>query len=366
MKESEVAGIRMKTRGDRCQEGGRGNRAMLQPLADVPADKAVCPLCASMETTCWFRGADTDHCLSREFSLFRCRACGLGFVSPLPSEAEIERLYPPRFYRRKERGGERFLSRLLGWYEALTYRRRLAWIGNAAPGRTRLLDVGCGNGRFLALAASAGWVATGVEASPAGAAAARSDYGLTVHEGFLPDLSLPPASFDAITMWHVLEHIPEFQRVVECCRDLLRPGGRLVIAVPNFAGVEARCFREKWALFDLPRHVVFFTPQTLRRLVGACGLVPIREAHFSLEFNVPIAIQNVLNLLCTEKMFLYNVAKRNYTRADVRHPEAYRRNLLLSLAGAFLLGPPALLVSVAASLIGRGTTYTLCAESAGA
>ena len=147
---------------------------------------------------------------------------------------------------------------------------RLGWLQQHV--RTgRLLDVGAAGGAFVLEAGGAGFEATGVEPAPAFAAHARDVLGVDVRDGRVEDLELHPGTLDVATMWHVLEHVPAPRRTLAALRALLRPGGRLVLEVPNLESVAARRMGRAWTHLDPEVHVSQFTPSTLRALLGRAG-----------------------------------------------------------------------------------------------
>jgi SAM-dependent methyltransferase len=134
----------------------------------------------------------------------------------------------------------------------------------------RLLDIGCGNGQFLLEAQSVGWDAVGVDTDSATAEAARSR-GLEIHVGSVEELGLRDASFDAITMAHVLEHLPDPIALLAECRRLLKESGRLWVATPNVASPGHRRYGRDWRGLEPPRHLVLFTARALRLAFGEAG-----------------------------------------------------------------------------------------------
>jgi SAM-dependent methyltransferase len=142
------------------------------------------------------------------------------------------------------------------------------------PGKgARLLDVGCGNGIFLLQLRSLGWDVAGVEPDPKSAAAAAAA-GLNVRVGVLEEQSLPDDHYDAITLSHVLEHLHQPRETLRFCRRILKPGGTLYVATPNFGAAGHRRFGSDWFPLDPPRHLVLFTPDSLKRLFKSTGFMP--------------------------------------------------------------------------------------------
>jgi len=152
-----------------------------------------------------------------------------------------------------------------------------------AAGNTpgRLLDVGCATGVFLDGMRRRGWQVQGVEPSTYAVRYARERFGLDVFEGLLEAAALPTASFDAITMWDVLEHVHEPRPVLSELARLLRPGGILVLSLPNPDSLEARLLDEFWLGWDLPRHLNLFRPALLREHLARHGMPVERIRSFT-------------------------------------------------------------------------------------
>jgi SAM-dependent methyltransferase len=188
------------------------------------------------------------------------------YTNPRPSARSLGRFYP-RDYRPHQSSGERGRqprnSVFARWRRAES---PLPWHGHG-----RLLDFGCGGGDFLVTMHRHGWEVTGIDTAEEAVARVRRETGLPVLEGTLPHPDLEPASFDVITMWHALEHVPHPRVVVREAHRLLAPGGRLVVAVPNIDSFAFRTFGPYWFGLDLPRHLSHFAPWTLQLLLEQCG-----------------------------------------------------------------------------------------------
>jgi 2-polyprenyl-3-methyl-5-hydroxy-6-metoxy-1,4-benzoquinol methylase len=232
-------------------------------------ESAICQLCGSPESKAVRRGRDFLFEPDIEFTYVECANCRLVYLDPRPSQQEMAAYYPPEYYEVYRQVIELApQSRLMRLGLRLIRGRR---IPRCKPGR--LLDIGCGSGLYLACLRNAGWRVEGVEISESSAVSARSLHSLDVHCGFaetvLPEL--PEASFDVITMWHVLEHLHEPRTVLGEIRRLLRPGGRLMIEVPNYGSVWSKIFQSAWAALEPPRHLFHFTSSTLRALLESVG-----------------------------------------------------------------------------------------------
>lgn len=160
-----------------------------------------------------------------------------------------------------------FLSAVPGLRERIG--RAVAWLPYQPGGR--LLDVGCGSGAFLVKMRRLGWLVEGVEVDPAAVAQARSQ-GLEVHCGTLEEQCYPDGAFDAITLFHVIEHVHEPVQLLAECWRLLKRGGRLMVMAPNTASWGHKIFRENWRELDPPRHLYLFSRKSMGLLAIKAGI----------------------------------------------------------------------------------------------
>jgi len=209
------------------------------------------------------------------YKVLECLGCGLVFVHPLPAPSVLAEHYDAAYYS--------------GWLGADRRRRLRMWktrLDGLEKFRSggRLLDVGCADGVFLELAARRGWKTNGTEVSAYAAAYAAQASGAGIFRGELPDAGYGAGSFDVVSMWHVLEHMPDPRRCLEEVRGILEPGGLLVLAVPNLndllmqAAYMAARFRRP-GLFspgDRELHLYHFSPKTIKAMVEAAGFSCLR------------------------------------------------------------------------------------------
>ncbi|MBI3941265.1 MAG: class I SAM-dependent methyltransferase [Acidobacteria bacterium] len=326
-------------------------------VADAKPESAqlACPLCDSFDCPVRLPAAGAVGEFGRVCRLHQCAGCGLHFVHPQPSPEELEALYDAGFYSQAKRDDP--ISRLFGRYEQLCYWDRFRLFRNRARG-VRLLDVGSGNGHFLAFMRDRGWQVCGVEWSRAGVEITRRQFQIDAFHGAVEEAAFPRASLDVITLWHVLEHVRDPLATMREIVRILKPGGVVVVAVPNVESLEAVHFKEKWALLDLPRHLYGFSPRTIRKLFETAGLQVRRTEHFSLEYSVSLALLGLLNFV-GDHNFLYNLVKKR------KHGGSRSRlfwNLCVNLACAPVALPLAVAVAAGAGLAGRGASITVVAQ----
>jgi len=220
----------------------------------------ACPLCSGSEHRVLFERRDHIHGVSDQlFKVVRCHHCAFVFVNPRPDQLNIHRFYPDEFYDVNS-SAETILEQ-----KRDTLNARLKLVSHLAPGS--LLDVGCQKGEFLEVMRRRGWRVQGVEFSTK----PPNLFKLPIHYGTLSDAPYAPGSFDAITLWAVLEHVPDPILVLRQIERLLKRDGRAFILVPNFRSIPGRYMRHD----DVPRHLVMFTPRTFTIAAQKAGLVPL-------------------------------------------------------------------------------------------
>lgn len=244
----------------------------LQPAMNGIVHHTHCPVCGSSDINPLH--AVKDYTVSgKEFVIWQCAACTLRFTQDVPDAAHIAPYYKAEDYISHTDESKGMLTTLYKKVRNHTLGKKKALIQKETGlGKGRILDVGCGTGAFLHTMKEAGWQAQGVEPDPDARNMARKLYGLEVSA---PDAleTFAPESFDAITLWHVLEHVHDLHPYMERLQALLKANGRLFIAVPNYRSVDADVYRLQWAAYDVPRHLYHFTPKAIQALLQQHNLV---------------------------------------------------------------------------------------------
>ena len=223
-----------------------------------------CPVCGKPE----FKNklVVEDKTVSHEsFAIVQCASCSFQFTNPRPNEAEIGRYYESDAYVSHNSGAAGLINKAYKVARFFTMRRKVALLNKLAPRRGRLLDYGCGTGHFLAAAKAASWQVAGLEPNARACDEASQRLGQAIGQESLA--SFAPGSFDAITLWHVLEHVHLLNETLAQLVALLKPDGVLLIAVPNVESLDAQHYRELWAAYDVPRHLYHFAPKTMAQLL---------------------------------------------------------------------------------------------------
>ena len=229
-----------------------------------------CPICGKTE----FKNKliVQDNTVSHEsFAIVQCAGCGFQFTNPRPGPADIGRYYESDEYVSHNSGAAGLINKAYKVARFFTMRRKVSLLNKLAPRRGQLLDYGCGTGHFLAAAKSAGWQVSGLEPNARARAEASERLGQPVGQESLA--SFQPGTFDAITLWHVLEHVHLLNETLAQLTALLKPDGVLLIAVPNIESLDAQHYRELWAAYDVPRHLYHFAPKTMGQLLKKHKLV---------------------------------------------------------------------------------------------
>lgn len=222
-----------------------------------------CPWCDSEKTQMhlWVK----DYFLTREaFEIHECLKCGLLFTEPRPDSNHIGKYYQSEEYYSHQENKSGFIPKI---YESvkkvnLKHKRKLASKGMKVG---TMLEIGCGAGDFLHEMEQKGWNCTGIEPSKEAKAIAKNRVKANILNP--EDLAtLKDESFDLITMWHVLEHVDNLKDEVRHLQRLLKKGGRLVLALPNFKSADAEYYREYWAAYDVPRHLNHFGRESINNI----------------------------------------------------------------------------------------------------
>lgn len=232
------------------------------PSASVDA----CPLCGATPLPVSLEGCDPRFPRPERFRVAWCARCGIASTHPRPTDLRAS--YPDAYDPYQPDAGTQAQSRVRR--TLIEAERRLSPSLSLSGRPGRILDVGCGNGAYLASLATCGFDVLGVEISPRAAGLVRGR-GLPVLVGDFLEVPLPAGAFDVVAMNHYLEHSPDPRASLRRARAVLREGGRLVVGVPNFASWARRAFGEDWSDLELPRHLFHFTPKGLGRLVQECG-----------------------------------------------------------------------------------------------
>ncbi|MDZ4749070.1 MAG: class I SAM-dependent methyltransferase [Saprospiraceae bacterium] len=251
-----------------------------------------CPACGSEQ---WKKaGQVKDFSITGEwFDLLECPVCHLKTTYPHPKEAEIGRYYASEDYVSHSDTKAGLINRIYHAARKYMLRKKHQWVQNASGLETgTLIDVGAGTGHFAHHMQENGWRVTALE--PDGKARMVAAEKLNIIIKPLEELGRQTTqSFDVITLWHVLEHVHDLSGYMDQFRSILKPGGTLIIAVPNHTSRDAKKYGAIWAAYDVPRHLWHFSPDAMNRLMTKHG--------FTLTGKIPMPLDAFYVSMLSEK-----------------------------------------------------------------
>jgi 2-polyprenyl-3-methyl-5-hydroxy-6-metoxy-1,4-benzoquinol methylase len=216
-----------------------------------------CPVCES---------ALKDHALivkdymvsGESFAISRCRQCSFHYTNPRPTKEELGKYYESDRYLSHQSKQKSLFGTLYEWARNKALQQKLKWVEEYA-GKDKLLDYGCGAGYFMKYAEKQGWKAYGVEPNEKARALAKGNFKGEVYSTLD---EMHKQKFDVITLFHVLEHVPDLNETLRKLRKRLHKKGTLFIALPNHESYDAKKYTELWAAWDVPRHLYHFNQHT--------------------------------------------------------------------------------------------------------
>ena len=237
-----------------------------------------CPVCHSNNINHIITAE--DYLVTRErFQIDNCQNCGLRFTNPRPDDDQLAGYYDSEEYISHSDEGLSLVSTLYKIARTFTLRRKRQLIERLSQNK-HLLDIGCGTGHFLDYCQQHDWQISGVEPNELARKQAEAKTNILIQD----DISeITDTTFEVITLWHVLEHLPNLEQTMNQLKSLLAPGGVLIIAVPNFEAYEASVFNEYWAAYDVPRHLYHFNRNAVEHLANNHGLKIARTYPMKLD-----------------------------------------------------------------------------------
>lgn len=290
---------------------------------------AGCPLCGTEQNTVIYKKLHYPGA-----SLVKCDHCS-HIYTKLKGDTEYKSLYSEGAYELVDTRNSIY-DKILSW----EYGRIMRSIKDFKPQMGRLLDFGCGKGKFGSIAKKQGWQVNGVETAVERAAYAKNIYGLDVSLAVYAEGKIFHYDFDVITLFHVIEHLEHPQVLLgELIKNNLSKNGLVVIEVPNINSEQSRIAGNKWMHLDPQRHISHFTPKRLEQMARDLDLTAVRITSFSFHLGVLGLIDGILKRLGYKKDIIYELKKK--------------KNLFLILAVILLL-PFALPFEYLSHLMGRG------------
>jgi len=229
-----------------------------------------CPVCDSASINPLFTAK--DYSVSKEeFVIWQCSNCSLRFTQDVPDETTIARYYQSPDYISHSNSSKGMINSLYQKVRKYTLLQKANLIIAETVQQGKILDLGAGVGAFLDTMSKKGWVITGIEPDPGARQQAKNLFNIDLKPGDSLQ-TLPQSGFDAITLWHVLEHVHQLHPYVEQLKSLLKPNGKLFVAVPNYKSLDSSIYKLYWAAYDVPRHLYHFSPKAFGKLMVQHGL----------------------------------------------------------------------------------------------
>ena len=242
-----------------------------------------------------------DHSVSKEtFDLYHDETLDMLITFPQPSLENLGKYYESEDYISHTDNKRSLFEKLYHFIKNITLKNKLHLINLLHPGRGNILDIGAGTGDFLSVAKNDGWQTIGVEPSEKAKSIAKRK-GLSFVK---QTTGLANNSFDVISMWHVLEHVPDLDKQIKELKRLLKPNGTLLIAVPNFKSFDAKHYEKFWAAYDVPIHFWHFSKTAIKLL--------FEKEKMKLEKVLPMKFDSFYVSLLSEK---YKSGKMNFIKA---------------------------------------------------
>lgn len=250
-------------------------------------------------------GEDFEYRTSADtFLAMQCNSCGLVYLNPRPSVSEFEKIYPENYHAfdfSEEDFG--FVHKVRSRLEA----KRLLQLCKDLPDDARILDVGCGDGFHLNLLKKYGkksWTLEGVDVDKRAAAMAERS-GLKVHLGNIEELDLPKNSYDLAIMFQTIEHVERPEKVLSAVREVLKPGGKLVVVTDNTDSIDFKFFKGSyWGGYHFPRHWNLFNRKSLAALAEKTGFEIAKLTTVVSPVNWVYSIHNSLVAFAAPRFFV--------------------------------------------------------------
>lgn len=258
-----------------------------------------CPLCGgthlNKKMTC-----NDYYATGEQFNLCQCEDCHFIFTQNFPVEAEIGKYYETPDYISHSDTKKGLMNRVYHIVRMRMLQKKAELIAQSTQKRSgNLLDIGTGTGYFSHTMQKMGWEVSAIEKNAQARSFAKQNFNLDVKDESALN-NLPGSSFDAITLWHVMEHLEQLNDTWKRLYDLLDKNGKLIIAVPNCKSYDANKYKEDWAAYDVPRHLWHFTPKTMEQFAT--------KHHFTLINSHPMPFDAFYVSILSEKNKKHSLA----------------------------------------------------------
>lgn len=329
------------------------NRIYEERIDSLSITEPACLLCGSKSLQTLFEARSQRHSGPTLYEYISCETCRLAFLSPLPSNAELNSSYVEDYASIEKQGGgvSEVFSRLLA-------KLRTRAIGKMQRGNGRLLDIGCGKAFDIVELKKKGWDAYGVEITPCVLEIARSKLGQDkIFDKKLSECNLEENYFDVITMWHVFEHVDDPRSLLGEVYSLLQPGGMVVIESPNLNWFLCRLFKDTYASLFVPQHILYWSEDSLKKALKHFELLKVEYPVVNSIVGFSNGLSSMFGLFLGKRFerisILRNVSKKFSSSFNSSYMRVFTFLLLLPLS---------ILIALLGAMSGKGESIRVFAK----
>jgi 2-polyprenyl-3-methyl-5-hydroxy-6-metoxy-1,4-benzoquinol methylase len=268
-------------------------------------NNSICGYCKKDDSRILY---PTFDIFGNDFTINHCNQCKAFFLSPRPSEVLLAKAYDDSYYGKKDEKFEGKVEQFINYFR----NKRAGRLSKYLKDGSFVLDIGCGNGKFLKSLLQFGkYELHGIEMEGNSAKRAARIQEIKLKMGALQPDDFKKESVDAISLFHVFEHLTEPKETLEILSNIIKKDGILMISIPNIDSFQSSMFKGKWLHLDPPRHLFFFSPKDFKELLLTFGFEVIEEKHFITEQNPFGMVQSILNCFTKKREVLYEALKGN-------------------------------------------------------
>jgi len=309
-------------------------------------DNISCRFCELSNTKAFYHTFDI---FGNSFKIYKCSDCNVYFLGPHPSKSILDKAYDSSYYGEKDEKFYHFFEKVIDYFRW----RRAKRVSKFLVDGSKVLDIGCGNGRFLSSLSKLGkYELFGTEMDGNSANRAKRIAKINLKIGAITKDDFANDTFDVITMYHVFEHLTEPKETIEIIKKILKKDGVFVVSFPNITSLQSKLFKGKWFHLDPPRHLLFFDPNDFSKLLSSYNFKLVNLKYTSTEQNPYGMVQSILNMLNKKREILFEFLKRNssYTK------DISKFNLFAQFAFFIISFPFFILTDAVVSLFKKGAT----------
>ncbi|MEW6558297.1 MAG: class I SAM-dependent methyltransferase [Elusimicrobiota bacterium] len=318
-----------------------------------------CIICDSDKNNIYCIAKSLDSFENIEYAYLRCNSCGLVFLMHR-NNTDRTNIYEEGYYSREKPAFNKIIEQIMFYFGYWRWKKIEKYFGRS-DGNKKLLDIGCGKGKFLHIARSNNWLVYGIEPSSRSYEVAVNKYHLNVLPREMCPDQFNAKEFDLITLWHVFEHLDNPETCLKTIHKWLKEKGCILIAVPNIGSIMSKFGKELWFNLDPPRHVFHYSQKSLEKILCKNNFAIINKSHFYPEIDFISVVLTLLNKIGIYPNFLFNFLKRN-RKALPDNIFIFGLNLIITLSSLILIGIPIIFFTFIQALLGKGETMIIIAK----